>query len=434
MDDKSRNSILEIIYGPKLSRFIKTSTGKYLFSTEPAFLRVNRVLDRFFITVRGPENLDKIQIASCIVSSAFILILVIYIIKFIIFITGPSDSFFNFILGDIFYLLDSRNWIYLMWIIIASYSVTSRTILLAFSLQGNLNIFTDWRKESLAIYSHKNCPSVDQRLVKLERWLIFTYELCKLVSILFVTLFFIVVSMMSYLTICDLTRRNELMILSFIWWTLWTPVLVIGVTGVICPIFLAVCGVFYILYRADVCTETLKNVDMEIDGSVLLEGRTNFSLNQFSTELNQLCLAIHRQGKVFSFIFSAFITIASLSSAIITFLFFYGQSTDDKFNILMLAITSTAWFCIATLPIPVVILNDKIDLMYRKLIHIQVRCSFLSLQQKVTLHGLIELVGTKGHIISYTIFGHPYTSSFHLIFLLHVITLIFLLVDIYVGH
>ena len=427
MDEESHRFDL---YGPHLAHFLGSRLGQLVFSTEAVFLRANRTLDTLFITVRGPQNASKVSRKSFSWSLSSLAILTIYLMRYTLLLFAPIGSFLTLVLDDFVYPIeDCRNWIYLMFIVVTMYAIVSRFILLYLSFRGNLNIFTDWGRASLAV--HLDAPyKVNSRLLKLERCMMAIFEVSRLTSWLITLLLFGTVSIMFYSKLCDQIKKGSQVFFALCWYSLWPGVIFIGVSGVIFPLFMSTCGVIYASFRADCCIDLLKTTGLSHKKLLSAFISRSLLLSKLSTGVNQLYTTIDRQKLAFGSIFLAFVTMASSSSAIMTLLFVYGRS-NVAFNSIILLFSLVAWLIIAVIPLPLFVLNGKVKLLYKQLMSLQVRCLFLTAKQKCILLKLIESVGDKRHPFAYTISGRPYTSKFHVKFLLSAITLIFLLVDIY---
>lgn len=426
------DDLTKLIYGVKVSSLINNDLVKLIFTNKASYLKINNALNSLFFTVRGNEHLDKISIKSTVISLNIILILIVYDIRYLILINIKPKCYLSYILGDFMYPLDdARNWIYFMFIITVTYSIIYRLILLLFSLTGkNLNIFTDWKKESINVYN----GLVDPLNIELERSLVIIYELSKIISVYSYLLFTSFVLIMFYVSFIDYLKVDLIFILiTIIWMFSWFPALVFAVTGVIYPIFLTMCGVVYSIYKVNICKNLIDNFkyDQLTDSIENIKERKIFFSSFFKSTI-ELYLTIHRQGPLFRILLISFIIMTTLTAASLNFLSFYGKTSYTLVNKFISGLAFLSWFVVAAIPRLMIIIPNKVTKIYQQLTTLQIRNNNLTIRQKIDLLKLIESFGDSRHPIAYYINDNtPYTSLFHFNYLLNIITVIFLLINVY---
>ena len=440
----AKGTVFELIYDKEWSRTLMHPLFVKLFTNDPAVTRVNRELRSCYISVsKNTRGKRHKSIVPLIVSISMMVYLVFYTLRYILILCLPPDSVILPFLGDyLFPLGPSGHWIYYFFNVGMVTAIANRFIIAFFSFRGEMHLYKDWKHESTSIY---NTPSlsISENLIKLERWNIYIYDLVKATGVysnFLVGALAFIMFVISTDQLIEMNTPNLYVVVHILWTFTFFPALYFSVNGVIYPLALSMCGVFYSMYLIEVCMKSIESVQMSTK-------KRHFSLSISDLQKNlspimHLCksvsnlrLTIHKQGHIISALLIVFISFATFSASSNTFLAFYVQFENGLMQYFSGSIAIALWMMMIIIPAPLTNLPDQIDLIHKQLNSLQCRYEGLTVPEKYLLLRLIELVENTQRPIAYTIInGRPYSSSLHFSLILNIITVIFLMINLWQGR
>lgn len=424
-----------VIYSKKWSKLLMAPLFIKLFTKDPAVRRVNRELESSYISVPKLTRKSLRATKSLLNSILIMIILFIYILRYLCIVNlSPQSKLLPLMSDFLFPLGPSGHWIYFFFNIGMGTSIANRFTIAFSSFRGNMGLYKDWKDQSTSVYRGVD-TSLDPKVLQLEKTNIFIYNLTKMTVILANFIVGAVGSVMFVLSISQMVQMScpKLHLLIFILWVItWYPALYFSVNGVIYPISLAMCGVYYSKYLADICVDCIECFRSFFEqNTVNLKAPSNsMSMSKLSTSVVQLRHSIGKQDRVLRRLLLIFISFATFSASSVTFLAVYVQSNYKIMQYLLLGMAVVLWMLVVIIPTPLTQIPGQIDTIYRKLQSLQSRCQNLSREEKWQLFRLIESVGDLRCPIAYHIIdGLPFSSAYHFSFILNIITVIFLMIN-----
>lgn len=403
---------------------------------EPINVKFDKMLFAASVIPSHEPMIEKSTFQGLISSTAVIVFLFFYQIRYLILIMNDPSFEINHYFVDFLYLIGSaRNGMYFGFWSAIIYSIINRVIMLSYTVAGKVNPFTDWTKESKSINNNRVGRIIDPGILRLERQLLILFEFTKWSSISIILIFTVFQGLLIYLTLVDQIYKGTLLVLPFILWSLCLiPHTFYTTTGVICVYGTAVGGILHSHYKIDHCSEILnqfKSLSTQITNSTSKQLAKDHLYNLIDC-VADLLSTIEGHQNVSSLLFHAFALFTTLIAASFSYV---ALELDMEYVLLkycLIFASIVVWLLVIVYPLVVADVAAKSDTFYRNLCNQQARCYFLQVQEQVKLKDLIELTGCTHRPIAYNMTRlTPFTYNFHFKFLLNIVTVIFLMINIW---
>lgn len=426
-------SPIKVIYPRVFINFAATKIGKLIVSLDPAVVKIHRYMKLYRLTLHSGLQLDSYSVKDVLLSSAIVLFLLLYQLRYLIIMANEPGSTASLSMGDFLSPLgDARNGLFLGFWAALVQALINRAFIVFYGTQKSLSILTDCEKVSLYVYQALSIDQLTEPAIHLEQRLCILFEFCKFITEGVSWAFILFQSFMVLFTASKLNDPHDRAI-CLAWSITLIPHTFYTATGVLVALISSISGVLYTHYKLDLLMAQLDNLaNTKIVANSNNSRMTKQTANRLVKviKLTQVILqTMNRHSKILSWLLMIYYYFTVLIASSFSYVTLYVRLEADWLRWVLLGPALQIWLLVIIIPLPIAYVATRTNYVYRKLCSIQCRLP-LPLEGKLCIQRLIDITGSEEQPLTYYMANNmPFTLGYHGLFIANIFLTIFLMIN-----